>query len=503
MTKTKTHNPDAVSASDTYQLIDLSLIVPSEDNVRVDIGDVTDLAQSVYTNGLQQPPRVVGPLTDANGNPYYKLIAGHRRIAAITQLAEAGQWVGPVGCMVTAAIDDAARVSAMIVENLQRSDLNPIEEARAFFRLTKEFKWKQNELALQVGRSGSYISDRLSLLKLPDEVLDRVGAGALPLGIALELAKIGDDAAVLKLTKRGVPSLPDIDAVIRTRNSDKSYADFVAALDELGIDHSERLLSYDERAKSEIVGQPTTVKELRELVGTGSTSKLFATVAKRNWSGVAECVVRRTLTEAQIAKRQRDAEAERQKQQEAWTTEQAVKEEARRAELSPELLAWEDEVMLAKRDHIVAISDYEDKRESTIDAWVASVTAKDVARWAMLFIVTLDPYSANRVAAFFRLDTNNVDPQVAVELFCQESAANLVKVVAYVLTQESDEELAPANQSLNEFVTKHLGARPTLVLPTKPGLTDDAPGEYGDWDEADYDIEDNMAGEFTDTEHED
>lgn len=178
-------------------------IEPSPDNPRRDIGDVTELAASIKSVGILEPL-----LVKPHGKNRYQLIAGARRLAAAEV---AGRLTVP--CIVR-DYNDEQRAEIMLIENLQRVDLSPIEEATAFGRLVDEFAWSQDKLAERIGRSQSHISKRLSLLKLPDEVVEKVHSGGMPIESALELTKLVKHPK--RLSRSTAPRPPSPGMVFRT-----------------------------------------------------------------------------------------------------------------------------------------------------------------------------------------------------------------------------------------------------------------------------------------------
>ena len=140
MTKTQESPAEVASATDTFALVHPGLIVPDPNNVRDELTDIDDLAASIFQLGLQQPLRVrfvpSGFLEHDPTCAVYVVIAGHRRLAALRSLMERELWDGDVPCMIAPENTSADDVTAaMLVENLQRSDLNPVEEGHAFERL--------------------------------------------------------------------------------------------------------------------------------------------------------------------------------------------------------------------------------------------------------------------------------------------------------------------------------------------------------------------------------
>lgn len=189
--------PAAPATPDTLRMLRVDRIKPAPDNLRVALGDVTELAASIKALGVLEPLIVswLPPAGDPKASPIdsdtYTLVVGHRRLAA-TKLA--GNTLVPA---IIRQITERARVEAMLVENLQREDLTPLEEAEGYRRLTELGGIGQADLAKRIGRSQAHVSKRLSLLKLPGEVRTAIVAGSLPLADALELVQFAGKPAVI------------------------------------------------------------------------------------------------------------------------------------------------------------------------------------------------------------------------------------------------------------------------------------------------------------------
>lgn len=152
------------------KLVPIDQVHPSNDNPRRKIGNVEELAVSIKSMGLLQS-LVVAPNGDG-----YELIAGHRRLEAckVAGLEE-------VEVIIREHLDtDIKRREARLVENLQREDLSPLEEAHAFKSLV-ELGRSQRELSDMIGTPQSQISKRVNLLELPEDVQDKLDAGKLSL----------------------------------------------------------------------------------------------------------------------------------------------------------------------------------------------------------------------------------------------------------------------------------------------------------------------------------
>ena len=151
---------------------------------RFDEDELERLAESIKSSGLLQPILV----RPRPGHPEeYEIVAGERRwrAAQIARLHEV-----PV---IIRELADAKALEIALIENVQREDLSPIEEARAFQRLIAEFGHSQGELGAQLGKSRSHIANTLRLLSLPDAIQDLVQEGSLSAGHARAL--IGADNA--------------------------------------------------------------------------------------------------------------------------------------------------------------------------------------------------------------------------------------------------------------------------------------------------------------------
>jgi ParB family transcriptional regulator, chromosome partitioning protein len=147
---------------------------------------IAELAASIRQQGIIQPLVV-----RRNGAGDYELIAGERRLRAARQ---AGLREVPV--VIREAEDDASLELALI-ENLQREDLNAIEEAEAYRKLTEDFGLTQEEIAEKMGKSRPAVANALRLLSLPKQVRDEVASGRLPAGQARALLGLGSEPAII------------------------------------------------------------------------------------------------------------------------------------------------------------------------------------------------------------------------------------------------------------------------------------------------------------------
>jgi ParB family chromosome partitioning protein len=167
---------------------------PFQPRKTVDPTALEELVSSIKQAGLLQP--VVVRRAPANGG--YELIAGERRLRACQQLG----WERIPAVQRDA--DDRTLLTLALIENLQRDDLSPVDEARGYERLIAEFKLAQQDVADAVGRDRSTVANALRLLKLPEDVLGMVHEGHLSVGHARALLAIEDPRVVTNLAREAV-----------------------------------------------------------------------------------------------------------------------------------------------------------------------------------------------------------------------------------------------------------------------------------------------------------
>ncbi|HTH44402.1 MAG TPA: ParB/RepB/Spo0J family partition protein [Oxalicibacterium sp.] len=153
---------------------------------RMDEGALNELAASIKAQGLLQAI-LVRPIASSNGQARYEIIAGERRFRA-AQLA--GLTEVPV---LVKEVDDEATAAMALIENIQREDLNPLEEAQGIHRLIADFNFTHEQAATAVGRSRSAVSNLLRLLNLAKPVQTMLMAGDIDMGHARAL--LATDAA--------------------------------------------------------------------------------------------------------------------------------------------------------------------------------------------------------------------------------------------------------------------------------------------------------------------
>jgi len=175
-----TAEPDAPPAAEKLLRVPLHQLHPDPKNLRDKLGDITELAESITAVGLLQP------IVARRDGDQLIIVAGHRRYAAVTRLG----W-GSVPVIVRNAMAPDEVLAAMIIENSQRADLDPIEEARGLARLRADHDiTSESRLAHMIGRTQNHVSSRLRLLALTPDEQDAVRNGHMTVGAAVEQARI-------------------------------------------------------------------------------------------------------------------------------------------------------------------------------------------------------------------------------------------------------------------------------------------------------------------------
>lgn len=248
--------------------LSINEIVPNKDQPRktFDEGTLMELADSIRQHGVLQP-LLVRPLPSGG----YQLVAGERRWRACRMV---GLKEVPV---VVKELTDTETMEIAIIENLQREDLNPIEEAEGLQALIDKCGFTQEEIAISVGKSRPAIANSLRLLRLPPEVLEMTKNGEISAGHARALLALENDAMIMeaaqniinnKLTVRDVERLAkmkDSAGAVpqkRSRRRDSFYDEVELSLTEaLG----RRVKVYTGRGKGTLEIEFYNMEELKDL----------------------------------------------------------------------------------------------------------------------------------------------------------------------------------------------------------------------------------------------
>jgi len=194
-------------SGDAVQHVPLGAIrpLPGQPRRHFDENAIAELADSIGLRGLLQPI-IVRRSPDGDG---YQLVAGERRWRAAQR---AGLHQIPA---LVRELDDAATYEIALVENIQRQDLNAIEEAGAYRRLIDDFGHNQEALAKLVGKSRSHVANLMRLLDLPQAVQALVGDGSLAMGHARALIGAEDAEAIARRVVKDGLSVRAVEALVR------------------------------------------------------------------------------------------------------------------------------------------------------------------------------------------------------------------------------------------------------------------------------------------------
>jgi ParB family chromosome partitioning protein len=195
--------------------VDIDRIHPNryQPRERFDADKLEELAESVRQNGVLQP-LLVTPRGDD-----FELVAGERRWRAARL---AGLKKVPV---LVREVDARESLKLALLENVQREDLNPIEEARGYQRLIEEFEMTQLELAERIGKARSAVANTLRLLQLPADIQDRIHRGEITAGHARALlgaSTLEEQREVASLVRERALSVRDAEALLHERRGTRS-----------------------------------------------------------------------------------------------------------------------------------------------------------------------------------------------------------------------------------------------------------------------------------------
>ena len=255
---------------DLYSLFDDNLIEEKKDSgTTLKISDIEprkdqprkiferealeSLAESIATYGVLQPI-IVRENTSFPGS--YEIIAGERRWRAAKM---AGLSEIPV---VILTGDELKMAQISLIENIQRENLNPVEEAAAYLDLIEKFGLTQEQVAKQVGKSRSAITNTLRLLDLPDEILEYLRSGELSAGHARALLGLNDVDTMIMLAQKIISkqlSVREVEQLIKKLNSPKQIVDDDDELLLEGVNHRKIYMKELERRLMETLGRKAKI----------------------------------------------------------------------------------------------------------------------------------------------------------------------------------------------------------------------------------------------------
>ncbi len=251
--------------------LDISKIIPPQWQPRkqFDQEKLSQLAESIKQTGIIEP-LIVAPKEDGT----YEIICGERRYRAAVM---ANQTTVPV---IVKFLDSKQKILLSLIENIQREDLNPVEEAEAYKKLIEEFSLTQEELSNLISKDRSVIANTLRILSLPKEVIEYIENGLISAGHARALASIKDEKLVLELAEKIIQdklTVRDIENIVKQIKVKKGYT------------KEKKLLSPEisqvQKELSEIIGAKVAIKPTShnkgKIIISYSSLEEFETIVKR------------------------------------------------------------------------------------------------------------------------------------------------------------------------------------------------------------------------------
>ncbi len=198
-----------VEESDRIVHLDTTRVIPNPDQPRLhfDEAAIEELAESIRSAGLLQPIIV------RKQDDLYVVVAGERRLRAVKHLSQ------PTIKSIVIEADEEQNLTMALIENIQRVNLDPIEEAKAFRILINRFKLRQQDIASRVGKDRATVANLLRLLTLPEEIQQAITDGRISMGHAKVILSIPDDTRQMRLFR------DTVDRGLSVRGLEKMIAD--------------------------------------------------------------------------------------------------------------------------------------------------------------------------------------------------------------------------------------------------------------------------------------
>jgi ParB family chromosome partitioning protein len=257
--------------------IELSKIKLSSRTLRVEAGDVRSLAESISRNGLLQP--IVVRVIDN----YFEIVAGNRRFLAYKHLSRK-----KITCHII-DLSDKEAYELSLVENIQRRSMNPIEEGQAYIRYIKDYGWGGlSELAKVIGKSQEYVSKRIKLLELPEDLQNEIIRYRIKVSIGEELAYVKDkktQSGLAKLVSKRRVTVKQLRHKISLAASPEVLTDNYAMDFQQSFNRS--ITAYDKA----IIALKLTLRRLNDIIGS---------IEDVHWLVSGSLLQQRAITSSQI-----------------------------------------------------------------------------------------------------------------------------------------------------------------------------------------------------------
>ena len=206
-----------INQSNTVSISDLSRN-PYQPRQYFSEEKLEELANSIKKNGIIQPIAVRQSKSDISK---YEIVAGERRWLAAQR---AGLHEVPVNIL---ELSDVESLEVAIVENIQRDDLTPVEEAKGYRRLSEEFKYDHENISKLMSKSRSHISNTLRLLNLPSDIIAMLDEGTLTTGQARPLIGLGNASAIAEEIVKNNYSARKIEYIVKNQKNIKTKKDYI------------------------------------------------------------------------------------------------------------------------------------------------------------------------------------------------------------------------------------------------------------------------------------
>lgn len=387
--------PTAVEAPPTGELIHIPItkIIENPNNVRngssegFDDKSLNELADSIFSVGLIEPLIVYG-----GDDGTYQLLAGARRRRACGLLVETKRWkkTQTVPCLTRGArVSDGDQVMLALIENLQRVDISPMDEARGYRQLVDEHGWTQADLARSVGRASGHITKRLALLTIDPKFEAFIAKGTVTLETAYEISQLPEKKQKLllkKLVDQGSISADSFEYSVRAATTDVKTQAAKVKFDKVL-----------EKAMIEPVKEwpKGTDRNQYTQVGRFDASNIKDYKAARNHIAVRDSysptsiTVYRPRTKADLAKIA--------KQNEAWRVQRESQEQERVAEMNPHQL-WERECRAQDDVYREQLNTFSAAVNNMTGDYVKELAPKDAGKLAMAMVASFALESAKAAA---------------------------------------------------------------------------------------------------------
>lgn len=265
--------PDAATREAQVE-VDLDLLTPNSFQPRVQFDDarLDELAQSIKAHG------VIQPIIVRRRGRHYEIIAGERRWRAAQR---AGLLRVPV---IVRDVPDEKVLEVALIENIQRENLNPIDEAKAYRRLIDEFKLTQEDVASAVAKDRSSVANYLRLLNLPEIVRSEVARGSLSMGHARAILGLDQEEQQIRLSRdvvaRGL-SVRETEAIVRRLSTVPERAASGAATPDVHTRQAEEKLRFALGTRVRIVRKGTAGRIEIDFVSEDELQRLYELLTAR------------------------------------------------------------------------------------------------------------------------------------------------------------------------------------------------------------------------------